>query len=156
MRKLPLIVDEKNKSEKCQCLADSYSPNTCTQSVHTQSQYLHSSQFVWDPRSDVTHESESSLTVIIGKIFRNGCICVCYLLLAAELCLGILNVNISHPIFVPSITQSYNYKLWYNTMKMKKRTLLLTSLIDNSDSFVGFNVFGNLRWWLSFFSIVSR
>ena len=60
----------------------------------------------------MTHETESSLTVIIiGKIFRNGCICVCYLLLAAELCLGILNVNISHPIFVPSITQSYNIQL---------------------------------------------
>ena len=137
MQRRYMIVDEKDKSEKCQCLADSYSPNTCTQSVHTQ--YLHSSQFMWDPRSDVTHETESSLTVIIiGKIFRNGCICVCYLLLAAELCLGILNVNISHPIFVPSITQSYNYKLWYNTMKIENgRTLALDFLIDNSDSFVG-------------------
>ena len=87
----------------------------------------------------MTHETESSLTVIIiGKIFRNGCICVCYLLLAAELCLGILNVNISHPIFVPSITQSYNYKLLYNTMKIENgRTLALDFLIDNSDSFVG-------------------
>ena len=54
--------------------------------------------------------SECRNTQLCGQcqlVWRNSGNCDCM----AELCLGILNVNISHPIFVPSITQSYNYKL---------------------------------------------